>query len=235
MKLENLDGGARLSLTGEAAQLPDGTLLHVSLMVDDRDPPVEAGFFRMAVKGGRYGGTHEWADRTFAPLAYRTEVRLIMEVQNPAVKRFLSRELGYPLQHVERISAVRTVLGSEEERGAFEARTLKTLRDHQQRAAALLAELQSQVQLAPTDPAFAAFKTEFVPRLRVAKDELRALEKTRVVWSDAGDFSALGQALFQLDRAIRRHEEGAETGLATTEQDLRRILESIDGRLPPER
>lgn len=237
--LENLDGPkARVQLSGEAAHLPDGTLLHISLMVSDRHPPVEAGFFRVTVRGGRYGGNHEWPQKTFAPLAYRTEVRIIMEVQNPTIKRFLARELGYPMQHVEVISATRTVIGSDEERAAFQVQTLRTLREFQQRTVALQGELLAKVTAVPaTDPAFATFEADFVPRLRRVKDEFKTWEKTRVVWFDAGTFSALGQTLFQLDWAIHKHKEAdtsVPTGLETMANDLRRILEGIDSRLPAE-
>lgn len=237
--LENLDGPkARVQLAGEASHLPDGTLLHISLMVSDRHPPVEAGFFRVTVRGGRYGGNHEWPNKTFAPLAYRTEVRLIMEVQNPTIKRFLARELGYPVQHVEVISATRTVLGSDEERATFEVQTLRTLQEFQQRAVALQSELLAKVSTVPAaDPAFGTFEGEFIPRLRRVKDELKTWEKTRVVWFDAGIFSALGQTLFQLDWAVHKHKEAdvsVPTSLETTGNDLRRIVEDIESRLPVE-
>jgi hypothetical protein len=237
--LENLDGPrAKLTVNGEATHLPDGVLLHISLMVSDRHPPVEAGFFRVTVKGGRYGGNHEWKQKTFAPLAYRTEVRLIMEVQNPTIKRFLARELGYPMQHVEVISATRTVLGSDEERASFQVQTLRTLREFQQRAAALQAELLAKVSAVPAaDPGFATFEEAFIPRLRQVDSELNTWEKTRVVWFDAGSFSALAQVLFQLDWAVLKHKEADEsvpTALENQANDLRRILEGIDTRLPAE-
>lgn len=238
VKLENLDGPkARVQLEGEASHLPDGTLLHVALMVADRQPPVEAGFFRVTVRGGRYGGAHEWDRKIFAPLAYRTEVRLIMEVQNPSVKRFLARELGYPGQHVELLGAVRTLIGSDEERSAFQVQTLRTLREYQQRLVALHGELTAKLSVAATDPAFTSFEADFVPRLRAVRDDLKTWEKTRVVWYDAGIFSALGQALFQVDWTIHKHKEADEsviTDLATTGQDLRRMLDGIDSRLPLE-
>lgn len=237
--VESKDGPrARVTLSGEAAHLPDGTLLHVSLMVSDRHPPVEAGFFRVTVQGGKFGGNHEWEGKTFAPLAYRTEVRLIMEVQNPSVKRFLARELGYPAQHVEVVSAVRTLIGTEEERSAFQVQTLRTLREYQQRLTALHGELQGKVSLDPNGPEFAEFAEAFVPRLRDVRDEITTWEKTRVVWYDAAIFSALGQALFQLSWAFEQHlggdAESVQTGLSNVATDLRRLQDGIDSRLPVE-
>lgn len=236
--LENLDGPtARIQITGEAAHLPDGTLLHISLLVADRHPPVEAGFYRVTVRGGAYGGNHEWTQKTFAPLAYRTEVKILMEVQNPTVKRFLARELGYSLQHVEVISAVRTEIGSVTERSAFEVAILRTLREYHARACALLTELQAKLALPATDPAFEAFEADFVPRLRQASEELKTLEKTRVAWYDASIFSALGQAFFQVDWAIYKHKEGdteVPGNIVSTLDDMRRLVEGIDSRLPLE-
>lgn len=240
--LENVDGpngpSARVQISGEASHLPDGTLLHVSLMVSDRHPPVEAGFFRVTVTGGKYGGTHEWERKTFAPLAYRTEIRLIMEVQNPSVKRFLARELGYPAQHVEVITAVRTLIGSEEERSAFQVQTLRTLREYQQRLSALHAEALEKVQLDGASPEFLAFVEAFAPRLRGLRDDLTTLEKTRVVWFDAALFSALGQAFFQLDWAMEQHKigeiEAVQADLGNVATDLRRMQDGIDSRLPVE-
>lgn len=239
VQLENLDGPkARLELSGEASYLPDGTLLHVSLMVADRHPPVEAGFFRVNVSGGKYGGHHEWDRKTFAPMAYRTEVRLIMEVQNPSVKRFLARELGYPAQHVEVIAATKTLIGTDEERSAFQVQTLRTLREYQQHVARLHAELTEKVQLDGTSPEFLAFAESFVPRLRGVRDDLATWEKTRVVWFDAGLFSALGQAFFQLDWAVEQQKigelESVQSDLGNVAADLRRMKDGIDSRLPVE-
>jgi hypothetical protein len=236
--LENLDGPtARIQITGEAPHLPDGTLLHIRLLVADRHPPVEAGFYRVTVRDGKYGGNHEWKQKTFAPLAYRTEVKILMEVQNPAVKRFLARELGYSLQHVEVISAERTELASVEERSAFEMATLRSLREYQKRAAAMLTELRPKLALPATDPAFQTFEADFVPRLRQALEELKTWEKTRVAWYDSGYFSALDQAFFQLDWGIYKHKEGdteVVANLDSTMNDLQRLAEGIDSRLPAE-
>lgn len=233
--LENLDGKARMQISGEASYLPDGTLLHVSLTIADRHPPVEAGFFRVSVTGGKYGGYHEWERKSFAPMAYRTEVRLIMEVQNPSVKRFLSRELGYTAQHVEVIAATRTIIGSEEERSAFQIQTLRTLREFQERLTALHGELVTGVAFAPSSPEFAAFCEKFIPRLRDVRNDLKTLEATRVVWYDAGLFSALGQVVFQLTWAIEQHSNGAPVeDLQSIAADLRNMKDGIDSRLPVE-
>jgi hypothetical protein len=238
VSLENLDGPkAKMSVEGAVSYLPDGTLLHISLTVDGRHPPVEAGFFRVTVQGGRYGGAHDWRRRTFAPLAYRTEVRLIMEVQNPAVKRFLSRELGYRADHVEVISVAQNVIGTEEERSAFQVQTLRTLRGFQQRIARMQAEVSEKVQLSAEDPAFVAFEPDFLARLRGVRDDLRTLDRTRVVWYDAAVFQALGHTIFQLDWNVQKHKEadpGVVAQVANAADDLRRILDDIDSRLPAE-
>ena len=233
--LENLDGSAKMTLQGSASHLPDGTLLHISLLVRDQFPPVEAGFFRVAVVGGKYNGETSWEQKSFAPLAYRTEVRLLMEVQTPAVKRFLARELGYPGEHVETVSVCDTDLGSADERAAFQLQTLRTLRDFQQRVTALHASLTQVARQPATDPAFAAFEGEFVTKLKEVLSELETLKDTRVVWFDAGLFAAINQAIRQLSRTYRKHKaaDASVPGeLANTSYDLRRMIDDIESRLP---
>ncbi|MCO5172371.1 MAG: hypothetical protein M9894_39230 [Planctomycetes bacterium] len=234
--LENLDGPrARMSVEGRVSYLPDGALLHISLQVDGPLRPVEAGFFRVTVQGGRYGGVHEWKDQTFAPVVYRTEVQLVMEVQNPAVKRFLARELGYPGDHIAVVSVAQNVLGTEEERSAFMVETLRTLREFQQRAAALHGELVEKIQLAGDDPAFTAFEEGFTPRARSLHEALKTLKLTRVVWVDAAVFSALEHRIFQLEWSVHKHKQGdrsVPSKVAAAGDHLRRVLDDIDDRLP---
>ncbi|MCW8137907.1 MAG: hypothetical protein KIT58_03290 [Planctomycetota bacterium] len=235
--LENLDGPrARISVEGKVSYVPDGTLLHISLQVDGPQRPVEAGFFRVTVRGGRYGGSHEWKDQTFAPVVYRTEVQLAMEVQNPSVKRFLARELGYPGDHVAVISVAQNVIGTEEERSAFQVRTLRTLREFQQRTVALHGELVDKLQALPAeDPGFAAFEASFEPRARELQESLKTLKLTRVVWVDAAVFSALEQRIFQLNWCVHKHKEGDRTvhsKLGAAADHLRQVLDDIDERLP---
>lgn len=233
--LENLDGSAKLTLDGSASHLPDGTLLHISLVVRDQFPPVEAGFFRVAVVGGKYNGEHTWDQKTFGPLAYRTEVRLLMEVQTPAVKRFLARELGYPAEHIETVSVCDTDMGTAEERAAYQLQTLTTLRDFQQRVTALHESLVTVARNPATDPGFQAFEPEFVSKLKDVLSELETLHDTRVVWFDEGIFAGLNQAIRQLSRAYRKHKGADPTvpqELANTSHDLRRMIDDMESRLP---
>jgi Ca-activated chloride channel family protein len=232
--LENLDDGlARFQVSGNAPDLPDGTLLHVALRVEGPEPPIEAAFFRVTVKSGRYEGNHGWERRRFAPLVYRTEVQLVMQVQPPPVKRFLARELGWPLEHVEVIGAARTLLGTDEERRAHDVATLGALRDLQVGASTLSAELESQL-----DRPVGVFTTAALSlqqRLRALRDEVERLDSSWVVCLDRHLVSALRGALVTLDTALfgrREDRERARELFATAVEDVRRVGEAIERRLP---
>lgn len=233
--LENLDGKAQFSVDGYAPHLPDGTMLHISLQVRDHHPVIEAGLFRVVVKGGKYAGTQEWPKKTFAPLAYRTVVDLHMEMQSPANKRFLSKELGYTSEQVETISATDTLVGTDEERAAFQVQTLRTLSDYVERVGALHGQLAGMVQKAADDPAWAGFETPFVAELKRSLEELKTLQDTRVVWYDGGMFASLNQAIRQVSRALRKHKQNdsmVQAELNNTANDLRVMRDEIASRLP---
>jgi hypothetical protein len=237
VRLENLDGKARFTVVGQASYLPDGTLLHVSLQVRDHLPVIEAGLFRLTVKDGKYQGVQEWPNKTFAPLAYRTAVVLHMDMQSPANKRFLSRELGYTTEQVETISAVDTLIGTEEERAAFMVQTLRTLRDYLDRVTARHTQLVELVEKPANDPAWTGVERPFYEELKRILEELRALEDTRVVWYDIGTFVSLNQAVRQISRALRKHRKNDPTAkmeLNNTANGLKVVRDEIASRLPAE-
>lgn len=237
VRLENLDGKARFTVEGQASFLPDGALLHVSLQVRDHHPVIEAGLFRVTVKGGKYSGVQEWPSKSFAPLAYRTVVVLHMDMQSPANKRYLSRELGYTSEQVETISATDTLLGTEEERAAFMVQTLRTLRDFLDRVTARHTQLSGLVEKPATDPAWNGVEEPFFEDLKRILEELRTLEDTRVVWYDIGTFVSLNQSVRQISRALRKHKKGDPTvtmELNNTANGLKVVRDEIASRLPAE-
>ena len=75
-----------------------------------------------------------------------------------------------------------------EERAAFQVQTLETLKTIEERASQLQAELAEKIVIPAADPAFAAFEADYVPRLRSVSDDLKTLEKTRVVWLDSSTY-----------------------------------------------
>jgi hypothetical protein len=236
--LENVGTTGKFTVNGTASFLPDGTMLHVSVQIRDHHPPIEAGLFRVSVVGGKYSGTQEWANRTFAPLAYKTVVDLHMEVQTPVVKRFLSKQLGYGAEQVETISVAETLLGTEEERTAFQLQTLRTLNDFLQRDKALHARLDEMVRNKPqNDPAWADFEPGYIEDLKRLREDLLGLQDTRVVWFDIGMFRAIEQTTRQLARALMMRQEGdpgVQSELNNTANELRLVQDQMTSRLPAE-
>ena len=125
VKLGPAAGGARLSLDGKAANLPDGTKLHVRMVV--ADPRAEAAFFMTPVTEERFRALKRFDNRVLAPLPYEVTVELILSDQRSAIRDLIRREWGLPSGARVILAKERIEIGSIEEQAVFRVETIHKL------------------------------------------------------------------------------------------------------------
>ncbi|MBL4848375.1 MAG: hypothetical protein JKY65_22880 [Planctomycetes bacterium] len=125
IKLGPGKGGAVLSLDGKAANLPDGTKLHVRMVV--AEVKVEASFFMTPVTSERFRAVKRFNNRTLAPLPYVITVELILADQRQAIGQLIRREWGLPSGARVILAKQRINIGTLEEQAKFRVETIHKL------------------------------------------------------------------------------------------------------------
>jgi hypothetical protein len=237
--LTNGEGTCTYSVEGRAPQLPNGTALHVGLIVRGIQPSISATFFRVTVQNGSYAGSQEWEARTFAPDFYTTQVRLHMDSQPPGVKATLQKEFGYTQDQIVDIATIDTGVGTPEEQLAHLTQTLVVLRDLCDRLEALRARLVAQpAPTGPEDPVWSAFATQLTTDTNAALADYDQTFNSRVVWAQAAMFESLGQSfreLLRLTLQVGRGEAVAVRRISAMQQRLSRLRAEIVSRIPEEK
>lgn len=232
--LQNLEGGkARYDVKGRVGYLPDGAVLTISLRAREVLPVLEAAFFQVETKGGDFVGWKDWEKGTLAPIGYQTVVTLSMQSQNPAVRKFLSKELGYTSETTATIGTDDDDIGAPEERAAFAIETLKALSRFTTRAKELHDQLAPKLA-APADANWAAFGGPFREAVKATLDEIGAMTSRYILWYEGHRIARIETCLRILTRAARNHGKGLDSkGDATTAlNDLTLLRAEIDARLP---
>jgi hypothetical protein len=218
--LQNLEGGkARFDVKGRVGYLPNGAVLTISLRVRDMLPVLE--------------GSKEWEKGTLAPIGYQTVVTLSMQSQNPLVRKFLSKELGYTTETTATIGTDDDDIGSPDERSAFAIQTLQQLSGFTTRAKELHDQLVPKLQ-APADDAYAGFSGPFKDAVRAVLDDIDAMTARYILWYEGHRISRLEQCLRVLSRAAKNHGKGMDAKDEATMalNDLVLLRAEIDARLP---
>lgn len=230
-ELRNLedDRGATFAVSGPAGELPEGTSLHVTLAVDgERDLPIEAAFFRVFVRDGRYEA-RETFERRLAPAAYVGRVEVLMSEQSAAVARVLKQKFSFSPEHREVVAATPLVIGTREEQETFRRETLVALR-------AFLVGLQGlhgrvTTSAGTTREAFAAARAGFYEELRASVAELKALGNRHVVSPEQNLIGQVQGVHNELTRYIKAHPGAPARDLERVGHFLVTLLAGIDARL----
>ncbi len=232
--LQNLEGNkARFDIRGRVGYLPDGAVLHVSLRVRDLVPVIEAAFFQVDVKGGNFSGFKEWDEGTLAPIGYQTVVSISMQSQNPNVRRYLSKELGYVSDTSATIGTDDDDIGTVDERATFAIETLKRLDVFERRVEALQTELAPRLET-PADAAFAEFQAKYGQSLKQTLEDIEGMRAQYIAWFEGHNLTLLEQTIRVLSRALKNHSRGRDgkADHVMVVNDLIRLRSDIDARLP---
>lgn len=230
------EGGAVFSLSGTAPAMPDGTALHVTLLVKGDFPtPIEAAFFQVVVQGKAFSARQEFPNQTFAPLEYRAKVDLLVSEQSRPIRNWLMKEFGFGFEHRELLAVSDVAIGSAEEQAAFQQETLLALRGFVRE----LQGLQQQAERAtsrPKDrnPDWATGERELVRGLRRNLQQMRGLLGKHVVWREAHLIDGIKNCNNELARVTVTYGEGGSVReeLARVKQNLADALQQVDSRLP---
>jgi hypothetical protein len=235
--LTNAKDSAEMVISGAAPDLPDGTVLHVTLSVAGNFPvPIEAAFFQVKVHEGKYDGRWPFRGKTLAPLAYWARADLLMSQQPKAIRESLRKQHGWGFEHREQISQQSIVVGTPEEGVQFRKETLTRLREFVVRTQALR-EKAGQVVAQPAggNAEWAAAEKAFYAELKTCLGDLRAFLAPRVVWHEQRLIEEVQNAHNELTRAIQSHgkgQAGAADRVSRVGDFLATVLANIDGRLP---
>jgi S1-C subfamily serine protease len=243
VSLENVTAGAatsgRFVAHGTVPFLPRGTVLHVTLQVLGRTPPIEAAVLKTECnEAGQLRVEHGFEGRTFAPLSYEARVVLHMDAQPRVVKRQLMKDLGYQAADSLTLATKVHELGTPAERAAFARETVEALLAHADRAAKLLARIDAAK--APAD--WPAGREAIGADLAAAHGEYRAWSGRSVVLPEQPALvEEVYRGLAQAMRALSAPEpasgdplEAVRALLARVETDLRSRLPGARGDAAPE-
>lgn len=229
-RLANQEEGARFQVLGKAPGYPDGTALHVTLMVEGRSKaPIRAAFVKVEVQRGLFSAEVSWPAQRLAPMSYKTKVVLYLNEQAPLVRKTLVQEFGWANDHCEPLGSVDTDFGTPEERGGFALESLLSLR----KLVASYQELRGRLQ-----DAFAPQLPQ-PPKLDALREELAKLELDLVAYKDAFVLRLEGELVQRVDsanagvfRSVDEADDKSLKRLQSYEQEFRMIMAEIDSRKP---
>ena len=228
---------AVLTLSGSCPNLPDGTKLHVRLVVDKAN--VEGAFFMTAVTGERFKARKVFAGREFAPLPYIVSVELILADQRQAIARLIRQTWGLPSGARVLLVKKSIQVGTPEEEAAFRIETIHQLLELSKKALECCDNMKGYL----TKPAPAAKKdkrlqlremSKFVrPTLIVPFDAFRS---KYVVLQEQGKVSRLLDMGTSFGPIMQLHHKGktpkAKGRLEGIRAELARMQDELKSRLP---
>jgi hypothetical protein len=228
---------AVMSLEGKCPNLPDGTKLHVRLIVDKAN--VEGAFFMTAVTGERFKARKVFSKREFAPLPYVVSVELILADQRQAIGRLIRQTWGLPSGARVLLVKKQIQVGTPEEEAAFRIQTIHQLLELTNKALeccdkiggylakpAVKDKKEQRVQLREM--------SQFVrPNLIVPFDEFRG---KYVVLQEQSKVSRLLDLGTSFGPVLRMHQKGkspkAKGRLDGIRAELVRMQDELKSRLP---
>lgn len=228
---------AVMTLEGKCPNLPDGTKLHVRLVVDKAN--VEGAFFMTAVTGERFKARKVFSKREFAPLPYIVSVELILADQRQAIGRLIRQTWGLPSG--ARVLMVKKPIqvGTPEEEAAFRIQTIHQLLELTNKALECCDKIGGYLaQPAVTDRKAQRVQlremSQFVrPNLIVPFDAFRG---KYVVLQEQGKVSRLLDLGTSFGPVLRMHQKGkspkAKGRLDGIRAELVRMQDELKSRLP---
>ena len=231
--LENDATGAQFTWTGRVPGYPDGTALHVTLLVEGRSKaPIRAAFVKCLLEGGTFAGQFSWPNQRLSPMVYKAQLALYIDEQRPDVRRNLIQEFGWPAGHVEVLSTQDVPTGTPEDRASFPRKSVTELRDLVGGFEALRAELLTMAQATPP-PAEEALG-EYQERLATHEKKFVAYANTYVVRVEGELVQRMQSVIATLSRCLRQQRKGQDPAarLIQCEQELKIVMAEIESRLP---
>lgn len=218
---------------GEFPYLPTGTILHVTLRVLGRTPPIEATVLKIdCTEGGRYRVEYPFEGHVLAPIGYEVRVVLHMEAQPADIKNHLKKELGYRGSDSIPLATLAHHLGTLDERVAFARDTLQTLLSHQQRAGKIFA----RVDAAKAPAAWEQQKEQIIADFVEAYREYREWYQKFVVLYEHQMKGMVEQCYQGVEQAMMALEASdaatCDRHLGAVRDLLPRIKTDLESRLP---
>lgn len=232
ISLDNGPEGAVFAVAGETPQLPNGTVLHVTLALQGKQDR-QISFFQVRVQGERFSARKTWAKRAFAPLGYQVRVDLLMSEQPPALRRQLMRE-GYRSDERKLVSLEDVFVGTEEERDRFETSALEGLQKFLVRVQDLRTAVSDATKIPVKEPVWSEAERDLNGRLRACQRDLRAHLSPYLAWRDSDVIEGIQSGLNDVSRALRSHarsEPGAARDLIRVAHRLERVQGDVKARL----
>lgn len=229
--------GAAFVLEGSAPNLPDGTLLHITLAIKGKyTSPVEAAFFQVRVVDQTFRARKVFPQQRFAPQLYWARVELFVGNQRSAIKNWIRRELGVGARAKLLLAKQDIEVGSLEEQDEFAQFALTRIRGFivdymgiRERASAVTAD---QIAGEAWEPIY----TGFADDMSSLSKRFREFQKPYVVWNEQTILKKLGSAGGELSWAIRAFAKGqharGQKVLEKTHGTLTRLLAEVNARLP---
>lgn len=235
--MEQEGENAVLSLEGKCPNLPDGTKLHVRLVVDKAN--VEGAFFMTAVTGERFKARKVFSKRKFAPLPYVVSMELILADQRQAVGRLIRQTWGLPSGARVLLVKKQLQVGTPEEEAAFRLGTIHQLLDLTTKAVECCKKIKGYLD-APVPEVKKERRNQlremskFVrPTLIVPFDRFRS---EYVVLQEQGKVSRLLDLGTSFGPILQMHHKGrspkAKARLEGIQAELVRMQDELKSRLP---
>jgi hypothetical protein len=226
--------GAVLQLEGLAKDCPDGTKLHVRLLLAARAPqrtPAEVSFFVTAVAGEKFAARKVFARRKVTPGRYTLEVELVLADQRQALAEFFRRARGLERDARVTLGKLAFQSGTPEEVAALDERWVAELRKRLTAQRALqkrLLALEGEVRQSRT-----ATSTEALRRLLkpvVGRPPL--LEEFLAAPGANGPYETLVEARAAQARAARVLRDLEPDRASASLQEAEALLDRAEKALP---
>jgi len=231
------EGGAAFVVEGTAPNLPDGTLLHVTLAIKGKyTSPIEAAFFQTRVVDQEFRARKVFSQQRFAPLLYWARAELYVGNQRSAVKDWIRRELGVSARAKLLLAKQDIEVGDLEEQGRFAEYSLTELHGFILAYEALRQRVAAVTPEVIADDAWRATYTGLSADMGALSERFRDFQKPYVVWSDQAVLKKLGAAAGDLSYALSACDKGqhgrAQKVLGALGGKLQRLRAEVEARLP---
>lgn len=235
-RLVNEPTGGKFIAEGGAGELPEGTMIHVELLVRGQSRhPIRAAFMKLEVKDKAFQGEWTWTGKKLAPLTYEAIATLRMNKQPPPVRRALAKAYGWHGDHNETLSSTEVALGTPEEAEAFKQETLDRLIQAIEDLEGFIKDGVDLCSVPADSEGWNAKFQELAGEIRVRYRIMRDFHQSVVVRQQEGLFKRLINIYSGMTDALRAHQAGQAQGLETLVKlpEATAILrEEITSRMP---
>ncbi|MGE0709487.1 MAG: hypothetical protein AB7T09_16030 [Planctomycetota bacterium] len=227
-------GGGILELSGKVKNVPDGTKLHITLVV--KGVAAEASFFVTIVEKEAFKARKSFGNQQFAPLAYVLSVDLLLSAQRRATGEFIRREWGLPSGAKVTLAQKQLDIGTLEEQNAFRLQTIKDLLGWVTKSLTICDGL---TQLTST-PAASADKAKVKEHVTKVRTEIigpfNVYLAKYVVLPELSTVGGINNAMSMMGKALNDWMKGpgeeCKRLLLEVATNLNRLKDELESRLP---